>query len=67
LLDNGTLHFEDIGERRLLMIKSTPGISTGLNLNTGKYALGAKRLELGLLFLARQLSGWENPTGKTEK
>lgn len=67
LLENKTIHFEEIASRRMLMIRCGPGFSTGINLDTGEYALRSKTLEPGLLFLARRLAGWENPTGEKPK
>lgn len=61
LLQNGILYRGD----RCLMIRINPGLSTGLNLKSGAYALGAKTFDDITLFLARKHDGWEDPTGSS--
>ena len=59
LVSNGTLYLSEYG----LMIRVNKNIATGVNLRSGYYALGQRRLERGLLYLARRYEGWEDPTG----
>jgi len=66
-LDNRMITFGDGVLCETLFVRTGRGFSTGLNLDTGEYAFGSQRLEKGILFQARQLAGWNDPTGATPK
>ena len=60
LLQNETIRLDRFG----VMIRVGRDILTDINLRSGYYGLGQGRLEGAMLYLARQLGGWEDPTGE---
>lgn len=60
---NGTIYLGEFG----VMGRVNQNISVGINLRSGYYDFGQFKLTDGLLFLARRLGGWEDPTGASLK
>lgn len=63
--DNHRISFGEGVLSDTLFVRTGERFSTGLDLNTGEYAFGSQKLENGILFLARQMAGWKDPTGAT--
>lgn len=60
LLKNKTIKLDKYG----VMIRVNKNISINVNLRSGYYGFGQGRLEGAILYQARQLGGWEDPTGE---
>lgn len=59
LLQNSIISLDGRG----VWMRIAENMSTNLNLVSGYYAFGEHRLEGAMLYMARQLAGWEDPTG----